>query len=262
MKIKLVAAYHTARYLRWLEYKRQARRWLASDGLRAVGSALLVLNRFARVTHSTGAVYSYKTMVIHEFYKAGHCRRVLIVEQTLKCRVCGGSGTYFTGHDCTHCWGSGVYATIPLFKFHFDLDGRSFTWHQPQRLVTYLTVDEVTGGDPDQIGRYRPDQGRGHPEPVSIERRDCLLAVLHIYLESRGLNPVMLQPCANTLTMALGMDWRSSRMVQAWRSMRLALRRLGQMEKYIRHGTPAEGADGPLPPTLSDDDESDQYIPF
>ena len=82
-------------------------------------------------------IYTLKDELIKYLYQCGYATEVRESIQERKCRTCGGSGEYWTGEMCYRCYGSGVYAITKLYAFRFCIDGKSYAWHQLQKLVDY-----------------------------------------------------------------------------------------------------------------------------
>lgn len=109
------------------------------------------LNVFAR---STGGrhpiidqIYGLKNALIKCLYLQGYCTQAKIHLQNKICYGCDGTGEYWTGADCHRCNGTGIYSSTRLYAFRFKLNGHSYAWHQPQRLIDYdvqLTEEEPT----------------------------------------------------------------------------------------------------------------------
>ena len=130
--------YDLAQYFRQQSFRRQARRWLRANNDVAIAVTIMFhLNRFARATRHHMAksfIYSLKNCLIHHLCRQGYCMQVMQQLQVLKCNTCD-NGIYWTGEECWHCGGTGIYRTTLLYQFVFDVDGKRYIWHQPAALV-------------------------------------------------------------------------------------------------------------------------------
>lgn len=131
------------RYLRmWWRYcqqSSQARRWLKANGdVKTAAYTMFHLNRIAQNGHSKHFIYDLKSRFVQWLYEAGYCESVSLQKQTMTCWGCGGSGEAFFGdEDCHKCGGTGIYRQHLLYRFVFNIDGRTYVWHQPRSSVQY-----------------------------------------------------------------------------------------------------------------------------
>ncbi|MBN1814728.1 MAG: hypothetical protein JXA14_23005 [Anaerolineae bacterium] len=173
-------------YIRWRFHYHRARRQLRKTNPDTVAAhAMFHLNHVARQEGRSPRrryIYALKNRLLEHFCRAGFCTSVSLQVQTLYCHDCGGTGNYYDHGDCWRCDGTGVYARHALYRFTFDVHGTRYTWHQPQRLVTWPVVltDEEPGVYTDAISSSQ--------EPLP-DRRDVELyyVTLYAYLLQRGL---------------------------------------------------------------------------
>lgn len=171
----------------WWRYQRHAhdaRRWLRGNGpTRTAAYAMFHLNHVAASGRSRHMIYSLKSLFIRHLYEAGYCTAVSVQKQTQGCWSCGGSGIDSFSEDdgCWKCCGTGVYREHSLYRFVFDVDGRTYIWHQPKALVSWpvqiteLGLSEFTGG-----ARF------SRPVP-NTEAGELYLVTLLTYLKQQGI---------------------------------------------------------------------------
>ena len=75
------------------------------------------------------AFYALKNALIKYLYQNHYAIKVSVDKQELICWGCGGEG-------CYRC-DNGIYKTIKLYCFIFDVNGLRFKWHQPADRVDY-----------------------------------------------------------------------------------------------------------------------------
>lgn len=175
----------------WWCYQRHAhdaRRWLKGNGpTQTAAYAMFHLNHVAASGRSRHMIYSLKSLFIRHLYEAGYCTAVSVQKQTQPCWSCNGTGEYsgygtmLTVEPCWKCDGTGVYREHILYRFVFDVDGRTYVWHQPKVMVnwpvqiTELGLSEFTGGA--RFSRPVPD----------IEAGELYLVTLLTYLKQQGI---------------------------------------------------------------------------
>lgn len=90
-------------------------------------------------------IYDLKNELIKYLYQHGYAREVKLHLQKRICHGCDGTGVYWSGDDCYRCDGTGVYSVTRLYAFRFRIHGRSYAWHQLEKLIDYpveLTITE------------------------------------------------------------------------------------------------------------------------
>jgi hypothetical protein len=154
-------------------------------GTPAAAFALLHLNRAAgqwQRSPSREKVYARKNLLVRYWYERGLCERVTKQRQVLECWYCkDGIDEWHDGDPCSYCDGTGVYASHTLFKFTFHIGRRYYSWHQPERLVTWPIVGTVLQG-----GEFKDERAgkwiiRGRV-PLSF-----FLAITGEYMRANGL---------------------------------------------------------------------------
>lgn len=201
------------KYFRTASLHRQARIWLThSDPVALVARCLFYLNRQARKT-KTGKdiIYEFKNFLVEHFYKAGYCYAAYTQNQHLDCWQCAGTGDdgWHDHEPCWHCGGSGIYKTITLYVFRFDIHGYRYTWHQPARLVTWpVNFNNV---EPNTYTEPRTDYPELDEEIVYL-----YLAVIYQYLAAQGLTqfdhyyaPAFWQDVVKDTLFAIKWRWRA-----------------------------------------------------
>ncbi len=182
---------HTRKYLAEQKVLRQARALYQRRGLPMVAYAMFRLNRTAQ-TYRRGYVgkeriYDLKNRFVRSLYARGYCVSVRPHNQNLKCHQCNGTGQdgWHDYESCDRCDGTGVFRTIKLYLFRFQIGDRVFSWHQPEQLVDWKFA--LTPGAP--LDEYGPD-----PEkriiPLRGHRLDLCLALVYVYLCEQGDVPL------------------------------------------------------------------------
>lgn len=124
------------------------------DALPSAARALFNLSRFAKYDSCTrerrDRIYRLKGRFIHLLYCTGMCveaRRHVQHLPEQECYGCRGYGDNEFG-ECRRCGGFGVYRVATdrvSVVFRFDVAGQTYSWHQPEELVTWpyeLTADD------------------------------------------------------------------------------------------------------------------------
>lgn len=103
---------------------------------RGAAEACFYLNHTAKAHVSTRETYALKNKLVRVLYEAGYCVKVTQTEQKLECWH---TRAYWDGEDmyCEKCRNTGVYRSIDLFFFVFNIGGQIYQWHQPRELVTW-----------------------------------------------------------------------------------------------------------------------------
>lgn len=139
------------------------------------------LNRYAK--HGTcsesnkNEIYGLKNKFVELIYTQGYCTACWIHTLVLppkKCRACGGWGD---GGACYRCDGTGNYLPEKRLKFYcFKISvGRSYTWHQPDRLVTFPVV---TTAEPAEWSGVERDKPLGMPRSQLAAAKDLVRWVI------------------------------------------------------------------------------------
>lgn len=168
--------------------RRQARAWLrANHPVRIACDAMFRLNRHAGSADEmmSDAIYAYKNDLVKWLVAHGYCTEVNEHTQNRRCWGCEGTGIYqswFSGYQdtCYKCGGTGVYATYKLHCFRFEVDGKRYSWHQPERLVQFEIDPALIKDDPKEIGEMKNGH-RLEPGQVSI-----LLTTVREFMASVG----------------------------------------------------------------------------
>lgn len=177
----------------WREQKgiRECIAWLKHDNADAIAAkALFHLNRGAKDNIHSKTIYALKNLVIRHFYERGFCTSVTASKQDLICFRCGGDGIDPEGgwifgdsnHECERCGGSGIYNTVYLYDFTFDIGGQRYQWHQPQALVNWpvaTTSDELIEYKGVRHYEFLPDIALTH-----------YLSTLYAYLLMNGVKDI------------------------------------------------------------------------
>lgn len=137
---------HLELYIHYRRLKRQAAQVVRERGEAEAAMALWCLNHAAKESGEgfRRSVYRIKSIAIQHWYGEGRCIAVREQEQELVCHRCGGSGDDpYVDVPCHRCNGTGVYKTIRLIAFKFELGGEYFEWHQPDSQIdfTYTLTD-------------------------------------------------------------------------------------------------------------------------
>lgn len=147
----------------WIHYRRLVWRVrYLKEQPALVAKALQRLNRQAKLGGSADRIYALKQRVLKYWYQQGLCTGVVMKQQVLYCRECGGHGylDYADDYDegqCRHCDGTGIYRQHTLYEMTFNVDGRMLTFHQPASQVDYLTTPSTIS---DQLFEEHGRQGR------------------------------------------------------------------------------------------------------
>lgn len=148
-----------SQYFRQQRYRRQARRWLqANDGVALAAELMFKLNHYAYHTRRHDVkyyIYRLKNCFIKWLYENGYCTSVRQQHQILKCNSCY-KGVYWTGEECYHCDGTGIYRETILYQFFFEVSGKTYIWHQPSKLVWWAIMPEN-----EMPGEWTPPRERG-----------------------------------------------------------------------------------------------------
>ena len=175
----------------WRKQKgiRECKAWLKHDNADAIAAkALFHLNRGAKGNIHSKTIYALKNLVIRHFYERGFCTSVTASKQDLICFRCGGDGEDPEGWEwagrteCERCGGSGIYNTVYLYDFTFDIGGQRYQWHQPQELVNWpvaTTSDELLEYKGAQHSEFLPDIALSH-----------YLVTLYAYLLINGIDDI------------------------------------------------------------------------
>ena len=211
--------------------RRQARAWLRGDDPNRIAAHCMYhLNHAAWANEKFQPVYKAKNHLVRLFYYFGFCRSVRIHTQTLNCWECGGSGD--DGHGAGTCWkcgGTGIYRQHLLYAFRFDVNGRTYTWHQPKDLVTWPVPPDfapITEYEP------RPSHQRfslGMPLPIL----ELYAVTVNEYLVRQGIDRKDLPAYGpRSLVQALQSTWRLSKLANRLRRFRWKMR---QVPGRVRH---------------------------
>lgn len=241
--------------------RRQARAWLRGDDPNRIAAHCMYhLNHAAWADEEFQPVYKAKNHLVRLFYYFGFCRSVRIHTQTKNCWECGGSGD--DGHGAGTCWkcgGTGIYRQHLLYAFRFDVNGRTYTWHQPKDLVNWAVQPDFA-----PIVEYEPRPQRVEVLPLPI--LELYAVTVNEYLVRCGMDRQDLPAYGpRSLSQALRSTWRLSKTNnrlrrfrrknrQVPRRVRLALanaRRLWVLAQTGKMPTPAApqvpGLDDKLP---------------
>jgi len=209
-------------YLQAARLRRQARAWLAGDDPeRIVVRCMFHLNRAAWASEKFQPVYRAKNHLVRIFYQRGFCRSVRIHTQTLSCWECGGSGDDGRDEDtCWKCGGTGIYRQHLLYAFHFDVNGRAYTWHQPKDLVTWPVRPDFA-----PIVEYEPRPRRVEVLPTSI--LELYAVTVNEYLVQQGVDRKDLPPYGpRSFYQALRSTWNTSGTANCLRRFRWKVRQM------------------------------------
>lgn len=217
-------------WARWHKYRIQARAWLAhSDQDALAARCAFYLNRQVRRGPRSPFVqyfYALKNRLVEHFYESGFCEHVSLRVQEMGCW--GASHWQDCGLDCPKCGGTGVYGTHYLYKFVFNVSGRTYVWHQPTNLVN-IDVGMVEMG-----GKYEARDG-GREVELNSEIRELYYCVLYEYLQARGLTDGLYQTARPGLWRGIRRDARVWWLNWGWR------RRLYRRTKRLREFADAVG---------------------
>ncbi|MCZ2153174.1 MAG: hypothetical protein LC114_04615 [Bryobacterales bacterium] len=152
--------------------RQQRERWAEGYRLKYVGweaalpdgcAALFRLNRYTKSASSSAyrdEVYRLKNRILELLYRHGYCTECYEHHRALGPKYCfgcdgagssehvGGSGAVY-GDNCYRCNGTGIFrpaTTLEFVCFRFNVEGTSYCWHQPKRLVKfgYRTTQDVS----------------------------------------------------------------------------------------------------------------------
>lgn len=101
--------------------------------LGAACEAMYSLNRAAKAWHLSRAqrdeIYGLKDRLVRVLYERGRC---------------GECVRHLVERECWNCWGegcwrclNGVYTTHYFVCFRFEVGGKRYSWHQPERQVEF-----------------------------------------------------------------------------------------------------------------------------
>lgn len=228
-------------YLHQQSLRRQARAWLKASGSPAAAAAVVArcmwrLNRHARYAnrYRDGAiedtdeytVYRLKNTLMGVFY-ATYPARASLERQEMRCCICGGTGWYNEWDGCRSCGGSGIYKTTSLYKFTFDIAGRSYTWHQPVDLVNW-PVDLC---DPDEHPYREPRISSN--DWIEAPARKVLIWTVYEFLDNPQLSRTLLgvSPELDRLGLSLPFVLRNDVRAVPYELRRLA----GRFERKLRN---------------------------
>lgn len=173
-------------YIHLRLYRREIRSTLRKEGLPLVAECMWRLNRRAYSDPiNREMIYSYKNVLVKHFYRIQpHLAGVQV--QSMECWECEGSGySMETGESCWKCEGSGIHREHRLFVFRFEIGGRRYVWHQPERLVDWPVELSADHEPAEFTPRDLPDGDIWLSWP-DLER--CL-AVVYEWLRSQGEQP-------------------------------------------------------------------------
>lgn len=158
---------HVRRYLYWWGLRRQARRYIEANNLRAVASAMFELDRHARLGDHRCAICRLRGALIEALYRQGHC---------VYCDWLAGPRQGQAGCDEAGAACPGGRAVL----FTFLVAGRHYTWRQPAQALGFC---------PQRVNRGRP--GEVWPQATCLlpAWRDALMAVVYEYVCAQGVRP-------------------------------------------------------------------------
>ena len=165
---------------------REASAWLNANDETIVATAMYHLNRMASgMGYCTPRerIYELKNHLVRVFYERGYCERVIRQRQTFECWNCNGTGNddWTERGTCRRCQGTGIYREHVLYCFVFDVNGKRFAWHQPDKLVTWQVIAEWDDTPYEQV--------RGRWEHLSSELTTAYEALVYVYLKRHGAKP-------------------------------------------------------------------------
>lgn len=164
---------------------RKARLLLQRRGLPLVCYAMFRLNRHAQTLYrenpAKDRIYALKNHLVRHLYESGYCVSAKLHVQNFPCWGYDREGC----DGCERCNYTGIYRSIRLYSFRFQVGDRSFSWHQPQGLVTWnvaLTDDAATAYET-----------KFNKNIVSVrgDRLRLLVALVYVYLESVGIGDAL-----------------------------------------------------------------------
>lgn len=150
------------------------------DGALAAAKAMQHLNAYAKDNLAWAeTIYTAKTDLIRAFCRL-HPGRVM---RNTKTRACRG---YFDrssrtwsgckGRGCEKCGGDGVYGTLDLLLFCFEIGGEEFLWHELQSRVDW-PIETVP------VMRFRGTGRSFVYTTLSTWDAELMYATVRIYLE-------------------------------------------------------------------------------
>lgn len=224
---------HARCYLHWLRARLEARAWLRANDPDAIAARCMWgLNRHARTGSGQRIIYPLKSALIRTFFGRGLYKTVTIQKQALECWDCGGTGDDGGGY-CYKCDSSGVYRTIYLYRFVFEISGRRYVWHQPVDLVNWLDLSEYPAWAGKEPGKYDGHAGERLDAPLTW----LYAAAVVEYLRMRG---VAVEVDLPTLRGCLRRDWRDtdlSKRLRRWQYRVEDLRDdVGRLLEFARTG--------------------------
>lgn len=227
--------YETRNYFHWLRARLEARAWLRANSPDAIAARCMWgLNRHARMGSGQHIIYPLKSALIRTFFERGLCRMASLQRQKLVCWRCGGSceDPEYDG-DCLKCGGSGVYRTICLYRFVFEISGRRYVWHQPADLVDWLDLSEYPAWAGREPGKYDAHAGEHLDAPLTW----LYAAAVVEYLGMRGVAVDVDLP---TLRGCLWWDWRDTDLSKRLRRLKYRWQDLrddvGRLLEFARTG--------------------------
>jgi hypothetical protein len=194
--------FHARRELHTLGIQRQAREWLRhNDPALVACQAMFRLNRYAMLLRRKSAerdrLYEMKNQMVRLLFDQGRCAACSTDIQELSCRHCQAGISHWWdspwgddwdeaehdphGHSCEWCNGTGVYKTITLYRFVFDVDGRRFVWHQPSALVSW-----PVNVDASQSREYADRPRDLARDDLTDDHRRVLSLAVHLFLSEYG----------------------------------------------------------------------------
>lgn len=117
--------------------------------------AMFRLNRYARQRTcrlQKKPIYDLKNVFVQMLYEFGYCHAVVQQQQIFYCWTCDGTGEIYDpwsdrAETCWKCGGTGIYRRHTLYRFHVNVLGTNWIWHQPKDLVTWPAA--ITNTDPE-----------------------------------------------------------------------------------------------------------------
>lgn len=123
--------------------QRQAKRWVQQGGVKVAVHCLFHLNRLVGAlpyySDLKPQIYLLKSRLIEYLYLNGRC---IDIQPQVQKMACWHTRGYNEGWD-VHCWkcnNTGIYRQHYLIRFVFDVNGRTYVWHQPESHVNYIAL--------------------------------------------------------------------------------------------------------------------------